>query len=191
MYNFSKMNRNLAKYSFLFFILIFGIGITSCEVVDDLLPASETEKTIKIFTKGGVWNVDTLVAKTDVFSAGISTITSDTIHIHYGTIEFQTPNQTIPGYGAGFMIRRYESGGLIHTDTAAWVPYNFNSASDGTITLFFSLPGEDFVVNAYDMYLNLDAMEDNKIVISGWRRETIPNGSGGSYGSYRRYHLTR
>jgi hypothetical protein len=185
------MNMNFAKNTLAAFLLISGFIFTSCEVVDDLLPMTESEKTIKTFTEGGIWNVDTLVAKSDVFSGGISTITSDTTHIHYGTIEFQTPNQTVPGYGAGFMIHRYNSAGVSHTDTAAWVPYNFNSASDGTITLFFSLPGEDFVVNAYDMYLNLDAMEDDKIVISGWRRETIPNGSGGSYGSYRRYHLTR
>ncbi len=182
---------NFAKNTLAAFLLISGFIFTSCEVVDDLLPMSESEKTVKTFTEGGNWNVDTLVAKTDVFSGGISTVTSDTTYIHYGTIEFQTPNQTVPGYGAGFMIHRYNSAGVSHTDTAAWVPYNFNSASDGTITLFFSLPGEDFVVNAYDMYLNLDAMEDDKILISGWRRETIPNGSGGSYGSYRRYHLTR
>lgn len=166
------------------------IFLTSCEAVEDLT-LTETEKTIKTFTEGGNWNVDTLVGKTDLFSGGNSTITSDTTHINYGTIEFQKPNQTVPGYGAGFMIHRYTSNGVNHIDTAAWVPYNFNSGSDGTITLFFSEPGEDFVVNAYDMFLNLDKMEDKNIIISGWRRETIQGGSGGSYGSYRRYHLTR
>jgi hypothetical protein len=168
------------------------ITFTSCEeVVDQIDPKSETEKTIEVFTEGGLWNVDTLVTKTDLFGNGNSTITSDTTHINYGTIEFQKPNQTVPGYGSGFMIHRYSNGGINYTDTSAWVPYNFNSGTDGTITLFFSMPGEDFVVNAYDMYLNLDAREDKKIIISGWRRITIPGGSGGSYGTYRRYHLTR
>lgn len=97
----------------------------------------------------------------------------------------------MPGYGAGFMIHRYSKTGINYTDTAAWVPYNFNSGSDGTITLFFSLPYHDFVVDAYDMYLNLDMLDEKKIIISGWRRETIPGGSGGSYGTYKRYYLTR
>jgi hypothetical protein len=165
------------------------ITLSSCEAVEELTE-TKTEKTIRIFT-AGIWNVDTLVTKTDVFSGGISNITSDSTFNNYGTIEFQKPNQTIPGYGSGFMIHRYLKNGVNRIDTAAWVPYNFNSASDGTITLFFALPGEDFIVGAYDMYLDLETMEDNKIRISGWRRETIPGGSGGSYGTYRRYHLTR
>jgi len=165
------------------------ITLSSCEAVEELTE-TKTEKTIRIFT-AGIWNVDTLVTKTDVYSGGISNITSDSTFNNYGTIEFQKPNQTTPGYGSGFMIHRYLKNGVNRIDTAAWVPYNFNSAGDGTITLFFALPGEDFVVGAYDMYLDLETMEDNKIRISGWRRETIPGGSGGSYGTYRRYHLTR
>ncbi len=186
-----KMKNKFAKQVIIAFLIISPlIFMTSCEAVEELTE-TETEKTIRIFTEGGTWNVDTLVGKTDLFSGGISTITSDTTHVNYGTLEFQKPNQTVPGYGAGFMMHRYSANGVNHTDTAAWVPYNFNSTSDGTITLFFSLPDEDFVVNAYDMYLNLDVMEDKKIIISGWRRETIQGGSGGSYGTYRRYHLTR
>lgn len=185
-----KMHQIIEAADF-FIFMTFGIFLTSCQIVEDLVPLTKTEKTIKTFTEGGNWKVDTLVTKTDLFYGGNSTITSDSTHVHFGTIEFQTPNQTIPGYGAGFMIHRYESNGIAHIDTAAWVPYNFNSASDGTITLFFSEPSADFVVNAYDMYLNLDAMEDNKIIISGWRRETIQGGSGGSYGTYRKYYLTR
>ena len=186
------MNRKKDKSQFKYcFLLIIIFIISSCEVVDELKTESTTEKTIRIFTEGGVWNVDTLVAKTDVLSGGISTITSDSISVRYGTIEFQKPNQTLPGYGAGFMIHRYSKNGINYTDTAAWVPYNFNSGSDGTITLFFSLPYHDFVVGAYDMYLKLDVLDDKKIIISGWRRETIPGGSGGSYGTYKRYYLTR
>lgn len=171
------------------FYVTLASAFSSCEAVEELTE-TETEKTIRIFTEG-TWNVDTLVTKTDLFSGGISNITSDSTFNNYGTIEFQKPNQTIPGYGSGFMIHRYLKNGVNRIDTAAWVPYNFNSGSNGTITLFFSPHGEDFVVNAYDMYLNLDTMEDKKIRISGWRRETIHGGSGGSYGTYRRYHLTR
>lgn len=127
------------------------------------------------------------------FSGGNSTITSDTTHINYGTIEFQKPNQTLPGYGAGFMIHRYTSNGVNHIDTAAWItaPISIQEAMERLPFSFLFEPGDDFVVNAYDMFLNLDKMEDKKIIISGWRRETIQGGSGGSYGTYRRYHITR
>ncbi|MFH1120185.1 MAG: hypothetical protein V1775_10185 [Bacteroidota bacterium] len=181
----------MKKRFFLPLIVCYSLIITlsSCEAVEELTE-SKTEKTIRIFTNG-IWNVDTLVTKTDVFSGGISNITSDSTFNNYGTIEFQKPNQTYPGYGAGFMIHKYVKNGIGRTDTAAWVPYNFQSTNDGTITLFFAQPGEDFVVDAYDMYLDLETMEDKKIRISGWRRETIQGGSGGSQGSYRRYHLTR
>lgn len=49
--------------------LLFGppvIFMTSCEAVEEL-SLTETEKTIKTFTEGGNWNVDTLVGKTDLF----------------------------------------------------------------------------------------------------------------------------
>ena len=70
------MNRKKDKSQFKYcFLLIIIFIISSCEVVDELKTESTTEKTIRIFTEGGVWNVDTLVAKTDVLSGSISTIT--------------------------------------------------------------------------------------------------------------------
>lgn len=172
-------------------LLFLIVAVTSCEVVEDILPKSETEKRIEIFTQGGVWQLDSLIGKTDVMSGGVSTITSDSLWLNYGTIEFQEPNQTVPGYGAGFMIHRYVENGQNHVDTAAWVPYNFNSGNENYITLFFALPGEDLVLDGYDMILDPEVIQEDKIVISGWKRETIPGGSGGSYGSYRKYYLTR
>lgn len=171
-------------------IVFFGLSVVSCDKIEETLE-SETDKTIRIFTEGGIWRVDTLVTKTDVLSGGISNVTSDSLFVGFGTLEFQKPNQTVPGYGAGYMIHRYTRNGVNQIDTAAWVPYNFNSGTDGTVTLFFALPGEDWVVGAYDMYLNIDLKEEKKLRFSGWRRIVIPGGSGGSYGSYRRYHLTR
>jgi hypothetical protein len=175
----------LIAFSFLTAALVF----TSCEAVEELTE-TDTEKAIRIFT-AGVWNVDTLVTKTDLFSGGISNIQTDSTFSNYGTIEFQKPNQTVPGYGAGYMIHRYTKNGISRIDTAAWVPYNFNSGNNNYITLFFALPGQDIVVDGYDMYLDLVELSDKRIRISGWRRETIQGGSGGSYGTYRRYHLTR
>lgn len=183
--------RNLKKINLFVLFVAAALFLSSCDLIKELDPESETDKTIRIFSEGGIWKLDTLVTKTDLFSAGISNITSDSTFVNYGTIEFQKPNQTKPGYGAGYMIHRYSKGGIAKVDTAAWVPYNFNSGSDGTVTLFFALPGQDIVVDGYDMYLDVEVMEKSKIRISGWRRETIHGGSGGSYGSYRRYHLTR
>ncbi len=183
------------KFQFIFFAGLFMLSIVlalpACDLVEDVLPKSETERRIEIFTKGGEWRVDTLIGRTDVFSGGISTITSDTVWVNHGTIVFHEPNQTVPGYGAGYMIHKYQKNGVSKVDTAAWVPYNFNTTNDNYITLFFALPGQDLVLDGYDMYLDAEVIEDDKIVISGWRRETIPNGSGGSYGSYRKYYLTR
>lgn len=185
------MNKKYTNYLiWIGLFLIGGFSFSSCDKIEETLE-SETETTIRIFTEGGIWRVDTLVTKTDLFSGGVSNVTTDSLFVGMGTLEFQKPNQTVPGYGAGYMIHRYTRNGFNRIDTTAWVPYNFKSGTDGTITLFFALPGEDLVVDAYDMYLNLDLREDKKVRISGWRREVIPGGSGGSYGSYRRYHLTR
>jgi hypothetical protein len=49
----------------------------------------------------------------------------------------------------------------------------------------------DYVVGAWDMYLDKIIIEEKKVKIEGWRRETIPGGSGGSYGTFRGYVLTR
>jgi len=173
------------------FYISLALFVASCDLLKELDPESDTDKTVRIFTEGDVWKLDTLVTKTDILSGDISNVTSDSTFVNFGTIEFQKPNFTQPGYGAGYMIHRYVKNGVNKVDTAAWVPYNFNSTSNGVITLFFSLPGHDFVVGAYDMYLDLNTQEEKKIRFSGWRRETIYGGSGGSYGTYRRYHLTR
>jgi hypothetical protein len=184
-----NMKQNFPITFFALALLTTSFIFTSCEAVEELTE-TDTEKAIRIFTEGS-WKVDTLVTKTDLFSGGISNIQTDSTFNNYGTIEFQKPNQTVPGYGAGFMIHRYVKNGIQRTDTAAWVPYNFNSGNNNYITMFFALPGEDLVLDGYDMYLDLVELSEKRIRISGWRRETIPGGSGGSYGSYRRYHLTR
>jgi len=184
-------SQNLKKINLLGLFVASVLLVSSCDLLKELDPESETDKTIRIFTEGGIWKLDTLVTKTDVLSGSSSNVTSDSTFINYGTIEFQKPNQTKPGYGAGYMIHRYSKGGVNKVDTAAWVPYNFNSGSDGIVTLFFALPGQDLVVDGYDMYLDVEVKEKSKIRISGWRRETIYGGSGGSYGTYQRYHLTR
>jgi len=182
--------------SFNFFLVaLCGIVLTisSCELADQLDPESDSEKNVRIFTKGGIWNLDTLNVKTDLYSGGNSTITSDTTYLNYGTVEFQDPNAALnPGYGAGYMIHRYKSNNENHVDTMAWVPYNFNSVGqEGVITIFISQPGEDKVVGASDIYLDVLTREDKKLRFSGWRRDAIYGGSGGSYGWYRSYSLSR
>jgi hypothetical protein len=90
------------------------------------------------------------------------------------------------------MIHRFVKGGENYIDTLAWVPYNFSSVGqEGVITIFISEPGKDKVVGASDMYLDLNIREDKKVKFSGWRRVTIYGGSGGSYGWYRSYSLSR
>lgn len=186
------MKRNFFSF---FIIALLGVvfTISSCELAEQLDPESDSEKSVRIFTKGGNWNVDTLNVKTDLYNAGISTVTSDTTYLNYGTIEFQDPGAALnPGYGAGYMIHRYVKVGTNHIDTLAWVPYNFNSVGqEGVITIFISEPGKDKVVGASDMYLDLNTREDKTVKFSGWRRESIYGGSGGSYGWYRSYSLSR
>ena len=178
-----------------FLLAMFGVifTISSCELAEQLDPESDSEKNVKVLTKGGVWNVDTLNMKTDLFSGGNSLITSDTTYLNYGTLEFQDPEAANnPGYGAGFLIHRYAINSVSHIDTLAWVPYNFISiGQEKVITIFISEPGKDKVIDAFDMYLDLNIREDKKVKFSGWRRETIYGGSGGSYGWYRSYSLSR
>jgi len=171
------------NYPILFFMALLGLvfSVSSCDLVDELNPESESEKNIRIFTTGGIWNLDTLNVKTDLYSGGNSTITSDTTYVNYGTIEFQDPNAAKnPGYGAGYMIHRYVKKGMNYVDTLAWVPYNFNLVTqEKVITIFISEPGRDKVVSASDIYLDLNIREDKKVKFSGWRRDAIYGGSGG------------
>lgn len=182
-------------YSITTLIMLLGtlFTVTSCDLLDNINPESDSEKNIRIFTTGGIWKVDTLNIKTDLYTAGISTITRDTTYLNYGTIEFQDPNAAKnPGYGAGYMIHKYVNKGVSKTDTMAWVPYNFNSVGqEGVITIFISEPGKDKVVSATDISLDLNIREDNKLKFSGWRRDAIYGGSGGYYGFYRSFTLTR
>jgi len=176
-------------------ILILGMcilmGFLSCEKLDELLE-TETDKTVRIFTKGGVWNVDSLVMKTDVLSGDVSKITSDSTFLKHGTIEFKSPSEAESGYGSGLMIHRYTKNGKARIDTLAWVPYNFKSGNNSHITVFTMPPIKDPSGKKYlDLYLDLQILEENKFKFSGWRRETISMGSGGSYGWYRSYVLSR
>jgi len=172
--------------------MVFLMGLFSCEKIDELLE-SETDKTVRIFTEGGVWKVDSLVLKTDVFSSGISNVTSDSTFLNYGTIEFKSPNEAESGYGSGLMIHRYTKNGKARIDTLAWVPYNFKSVNqEKVITIFTMPPVKDPTGHKYlDLYLDLQIRQENKVKFSGWRRNTISMGSGGSYGWYRSYVLTR
>lgn len=173
-----------------FVLMLFAIS--SCDLFDKVSLKSESEKRIELFTSGGTWKVDSLIQKTDVFASGASTIITDSLFLNYGTMEFQKPNFTDPGYNTGFLIHRYSKKGINRIDTLAWAPYNHNSGSDNHITIFYPSPNQtDFVVGAYDMYLDPLLLESKKVRIGGWRRETISGGSGGASGTYKRYHLTR
>lgn len=181
------------KNSLLFIAcLALTMSFASCEKIDELLE-SETDKTVRIFTEGGVWKVDSLILKTDVLSSGISNVTSDSTFLNYGTIEFKSPNEAESGYGSGLMIHRYTKKGKARIDTLAWVPYNFKSVNqEKVITIFTMPPVKDPTGHKYlDLYLDLQIRQENKVKFSGWRRETISMGSGGSYGFYRSYVLTR
>jgi len=177
--------------------LLFIAGITlmmslsSCDKIEEAFE-TETDKTVRIFTEGGVWNVDSLVLKTDVLSGGISNVTSDSTFLNYGTIEFKSPNEAESGYGSGLMIHRYTKNGRNRIDTLAWVPYNFKSGNNSHITVFTMPPVKDPTGNKYlDLYLDLQILEESKVKFSGWRRETISHGSGGSYGWYQAWVLSR
>jgi hypothetical protein len=164
----------------------------SCDKIEEALE-TETETTVRIFTKGGVWKVDSLVLKTDVFSGGISNVLSDSTFVNYGTVEFKSPNEEESGYGSGLMIHRYTKNGKAHVDTLAWVPYNFKSVNqDNVITIFTMPPVKDPTGHKYlDLYLDLQIREENKVKFSGWRRVTISHGSGGSDGWYQSWVLSR
>ncbi len=181
------------KISAFTILYLLTVSIFSCDLVEDLVPKTESDKRIKLLTKGGAWRVDSLTLKSDVLSGGISTITSEEIRLNNGTLEFLDPeNSNNPDYNAGYIIHRYVENGVAITDTLAWVPYNFNSRSDNHITIFYNTSNQiDYVAGAYDMYFDILAFENKKVRIESWRRETISGGSGGSYGTFRRYHLTR
>lgn len=171
--------------------MIFLTGLLSCDKLEELME-TETEKTVRIFTQGGVWTVDSLVLKTDVLSSGVSKITSDSTFVNYGTIEFKSPNEAESGYGSGLMIHRYTKKGKNRIDTLAWVPYNFNTGNNAFVTIFTMPPIKDPTGHKYlDLYLDLNTRQEKKVKFSGWRRETISMGSGGSYGWYRSYVLSR
>lgn len=172
--------------------MFFLMGLLSCEKLDELLE-SETDKTVRIFIQGGIWNVDSLVLKTDVLSGGVSNITSDSTFLNYGTIEFKSPNEAESGYGSGLMIHRYTKNGKSRIDTLAWVPYNFKSVfQDKVITIFTMPPIKDPTGTKYlDLYLDLQVRQENKVKFSGWRRVTISHGSGGSDGWYQSWVLSR
>lgn len=184
-----KTKSNIILITGMFFLMC----LFSCEKLDELLE-TETDKTVRIFTQGGIWNVDSLVMKTDVLSGGVSNVTSDSTFLNLGTIEFQNPNaEKNGGYGSGYMIHRYTKKGKNRIDTLAWVPYNFQSVTqDKVITVFTMPPIKDPTGHKYlDFYLDLQIRQDKKVKFSGWRRNTISGGSGGSYGWYRSYVLTR
>lgn len=185
------MRNGLALFMLAYLVVI--LSFTSCEKIDELLE-SETDKTVRIFTHGGIWNVDSLVMKTDVLSGGVSNVTSDSTFLNLGTIEFQDPEAPKNGgYGSGYMIHRYTKQGKSRVDTLAWVPYNFQSVGqEKVITIFTVAPNRDPTGHlGLDMFLDLQIRQENKVKFSGWRRETISMGSGGSYGWYRSYVLTR
>jgi hypothetical protein len=77
-------------------------------------------------------------------------------------------------------------------DSLAWVPYNFNTGNNAFITVFTMPPVKDPSGHKYlDLYLDLQILESKKVKFSGWRRETIYGGSGGSYGYYQNWVLSR
>jgi hypothetical protein len=179
------------KYLLLVACISFMMSFISCDKIEEALE-SESDKTLRIFTKGGAWKVDSLVLKTDVLSGGISNITSDSTFVNFGTVEFKSPNEEESGYGSGLMIHRYTKNGKNRIDTLAWVPYNFNGTSDKIITIFTMPPIQDPTGHKYlDLYLDLQIRENNKVKFSGWRRETISHGSGGSFGWYQSWVLSR
>jgi hypothetical protein len=181
-----------ANFKQLFLAALTFLSIfASCDKIEEAFE-TKTDKTVRIFTKGGVWNVDSLVLKTDVLSSGISNITSDSAFLNYGTIEFKSPNEAESGYGSGLMIHRYTKNGRTRIDSLAWVPYNFQSGNNSHITVFTMPPVKDPTGKKYlDLYLDLELMTENKLQFSGWRRETISHGSGGSYGLYMGFDLSR
>jgi len=168
--------------------------LTSCDKVNELVnPETETEKTTRIFVDGSPWKLDTLNYKEDVLSGGNSTVTYDTTYFNYGTIEFLDPAAAEnPGYNAGYAIHRYTDNGQQKVDSIAWAPYNHYSGGDNHVTFFYHDQNSvDFVVGAWDMYLDKIIIEEDQVIVRGWRRETIPGGSGGSYGIFRSYSLSR
>ena len=181
------------------FILLFVLSgllttMTSCEdLIEDISPESETERVTRIFTEGSPWKVDTLTYKEDFLSGGQSIVTYDTTYYNYGTIEFTDPEAAEnPGYNTGYMIHRYTENGQQKVDSMAWAGYNHQSGSDRAITVFIHDQNSiDFVAGAWDMYLDKIIIEENKVKFEGWRRETSGNGTGGVYGNFRGYSLSR
>ncbi len=178
----------------LYLALLSAVALNSCDKVNEIVnPETETEKMTRIFVEGSPWKVDTLVYKEDFFSGGQSVVTYDTAYFNYGIIEFFDPaDADNPGYNAGYAVHRYTENGQQKVDSLAWAPYNHNSGSDNHITLFFHDQNSyDFVVGAWDMYLDKIIIEEDHIKIEGWRRENAGGGTGGVYGNFRGYSLSR
>ncbi|HOX77698.1 MAG TPA: hypothetical protein PLW31_06625 [Bacteroidales bacterium] len=181
--------------AFIFFLIISSVFIfSSCDKINDIIdPETETEKVTRIFVEGSPWHVDTLTYKEDFLSGSQSVVTYDTSYFNYGTLEFTDPDASEnPGYNCGYMIHRYSENGQAKIDSMAWAPYNHNSGSDNHITIFIHDQNSiDFVVGAWDMYLDKIIIGENKVKVEGWRRENAGGTSGGIYGNFRGYTLSR
>jgi hypothetical protein len=174
-------------------LLLFALAaLFGCEELDQ---KSTEEKTIDLLT-AGIWKVDSLVAQIKSESPGLSIIVSDTTFLNYGTFTFQKPgDENGPGYGTGYLIHTYTEAMLTHTDTLAWVPYNFDfpASEIDHLTIFYPDPSvlvrQIVISDIENMFLYLKK-EPNTVRFEGGI--SYAPGSGSTIVKhYKRYHLSK
>ncbi len=176
----------------LWFVTLLGIGLAACNVLEET--KSERDKTIDLLT-GGTWKVDSLVYFVKSEAPGMSIINFDTVYLNAGTFEFQKPGDNGPGFNTGYLLHRYTQGSTPHTDTLAWVPYNFDYpiSEIDNITIFYpdtTLVSRQIVVNDIKYLFTYLKKESAILRIQGAFGYNV--GSGATViSNNRRYHLTR
>ncbi len=166
--------------------------LAACSELDQKTPQ---EKTIDLLT-AGVWKVDTLRAQVISEAPGMKVIDSDSLFINYGTWEFQSPkNEKNPGFNTGYLIHKYTKNTVLHTDTLAWAPYNFNlpTSDIDQLSVFYPDPskaGRQIVVSdILNMFLYLKK-ENNAVRIEGGFSFSVGSGAT-TVSNYKRYHLSK
>lgn len=172
-------------------VLMAGF-LAACNVLEE--PKTNREKSIELLT-GGTWKVDSMVHVTRSEAPGMSLVTFDTLYLNAGTWVFQTPGDSGPGFSTGYLLHTYTKGSGTHTDTLAWVPYNFSSplSEIDNLTVFFpdtTQLSRQIAVNDLQYTFNYLKKESGIVRIEGGFSYRV--GSGATVVSNtRRYHLTR
>jgi hypothetical protein len=179
------------KYA-LFFLT--GLALASCSLFESLENKMYSDQTIELLTQGGKWKVDSMVHWKFTPQTGIT----DSLFLHYGTFEFQSPESANrhPYPGHGYLIHSYTKKGKARIDTMAWQPFGAASRAPDPEPLYaFSIWIENPTMQANNFSDDLEISytfrmkEQNKVNFAGEAKLTQTGLTIAEW--HYRYHLTR